>query len=195
LRIDGHKVVSNDCDHGESSKAVGQSVQGIMCDHSAFWMMWKLVKVRLAGQLTRDSGVEGGKPRTRHSLLRSTIIPPSQSFRLYSPFNLEYPPKMRPTAAVRGDAPTGKAYSLWWGAKEGAIRQKGIIQYTVSPFRQRAAKNLFRGYLFNGYRRLSSQVGYWIVPVVIGYSTYAWAKKYDAYLNSKEGHIAQAGEH
>lgn len=38
----------------------------------------------------------------------------------------------------------------------------------VSPFRQRAAKNLFRGYLFNGYRRLSSQVGYWIVPVVIG---------------------------
>ena len=38
----------------------------------------------------------------------------------------------------------------------------------VSPFRQRAAKNLFRGYLFNGYRRLSSQVGYWIVPVVLG---------------------------
>ena len=86
----------------------------------------------------------------------------------------------------------------------------------VSPVRQRAAKNLFRGYLFNGYRRLSSQVGYWIVPVVLGtfpspltrpdrldtilsaltgYSTYAWAKKYDAYLNSKEGHLAQAGEH
>ena len=38
----------------------------------------------------------------------------------------------------------------------------------VSPVRQRAAKNLFRGYLFNGYRRLSSQVGYWIVPVVLG---------------------------
>lgn len=38
----------------------------------------------------------------------------------------------------------------------------------VSPARQRAAKNLFSGYLFNGYRRLSSQVGYWIVPVVLG---------------------------
>jgi len=33
LRIDGHKVVSDNCDHGESSKAVGQSVQSIMCDH------------------------------------------------------------------------------------------------------------------------------------------------------------------
>jgi hypothetical protein len=33
LRIDGHKVVSHDRDHGESSKAVGQSVQSIMCDH------------------------------------------------------------------------------------------------------------------------------------------------------------------
>jgi len=102
---------------------------------------------------------------------------------------------MRPTAAIRGEAPTGKAYNLWWGTREGATPQKGITQYSVSPFRQRAAKNLFRGYLFNGYRRLSSQVGYWIVPVVLGYSTYAWAKKHDAYLNSKEGHLAQAGEH
>ena len=33
LRIDGHKVVSDDCDHGESAKTVGQSVQSIMCDH------------------------------------------------------------------------------------------------------------------------------------------------------------------
>jgi len=34
-----------------------------------------------------------------------------------------------------------------------------------------------------------------ILPAFAGYSTYAWAKKYDAYLNSKEGHLAQAGEH
>ena len=33
LRIDGHKVVSDNRDHGEGSKAVGQSIQGIMCDH------------------------------------------------------------------------------------------------------------------------------------------------------------------
>jgi ubiquinol-cytochrome c reductase subunit 8 len=34
--------------------------------------------------------------------------------------------------------------------------------------RQRAAHNLFRNYLFNGYRRLASHVPYWIVPVAIG---------------------------
>lgn len=32
-------------------------------------------------------------------------------------------------------------------------------------------------------------------PPLVGYSTYAWAKKHDAYLNSKEGHIAHSGEH
>lgn len=69
--------------------------------------MWRLVKARLAGRFTRDPGVEDGKLRTRYSLLRSTIIPPSQSFLLFSPSNLEYPPTMRPTATVRSDAPTG----------------------------------------------------------------------------------------
>ena len=27
---------------------------------------------------------------------------------------------------------------------------------------------MFRNYLFNGFRRISSQVPYWIVPVAIG---------------------------
>ena len=34
-----------------------------------------------------------------------------------------------------------------------------------------------------------------LTATLAGYSTYAWAKKHDAYLNSKEGHLAQAGEH
>ena len=38
----------------------------------------------------------------------------------------------------------------------------------LSPYQQRAAKNLFRGYLFNGYRRLAAQVPYWIVPFAAG---------------------------
>ena len=50
---------------------------------------------------------EGGKPRARYSLLRSTIIPFLSSPPLYSLFNLDRYPKMRPTAAVRGEAPTG----------------------------------------------------------------------------------------
>ena len=135
---------------------------------------------------------------------------------------------MRPTAAVRGDAPTGtsgrnerplKLPTNTWAShrqslctfggcnhlqesfpdagfsrtsggvlrrvplgrkeshntvRERLLRPSGHFPHewdifvAVSPFRQRAAKNMFRGYLFNGYRRLSSQVGYWIIPVVLG---------------------------
>ena len=38
----------------------------------------------------------------------------------------------------------------------------------VSPVRQRALKGAFQGYLFNGYRRLASQFGYWVIPFAIG---------------------------
>jgi len=99
---------------------------------------------------------------------------------------------MRPSAVRMGDMPGPRVYNLWWGTKDGAQKQAGVVTYSVSPFRQRALKGVFRGYLFNGYRRLAAQAGYWIVPVVIGYSTYAWAKKHDEWQNSKAGHIAGA---
>lgn len=38
----------------------------------------------------------------------------------------------------------------------------------VSPFRQRPTKEIFQGWMFNGYRRLASQAPYWIVPFAIG---------------------------
>jgi len=80
----------------------------------------------------------------------------------------------------------------------------------VSPFRQSATSHQFRNYLFNGYRRLAAQLPYWVIPVGIGvsivfpldgglkdmkfsgYSVYAWAKKRDAWQNSKAGHLAGA---
>lgn len=34
--------------------------------------------------------------------------------------------------------------------------------------RQRATHNMLRNWIFNGYRRLSGQVGYFIVPFAIG---------------------------
>ncbi len=43
-----------------------------------------------------------------------------------------------------------------------------VILLGISPNSQRACKNMFRSYLFNGYRRLSGQLPYWIVPVAIG---------------------------
>ncbi len=43
----------------------------------------------------------------------------------------------------------------------------------MSPFRQRAAKNLFTSYIFNGYRRLSSELVFWVIPFAIGTSSRA----------------------
>lgn len=95
---------------------------------------------------------------------------------------------MRPTEARFSEMPGPKVWNQWWGSTQ-TTRMKGIVQYSMSPMRQRAMKHVFSNWLFNGYRRLSGQVGYWIVPFAIGYGTYAWAKKYDTYLNSKAAHV------
>ncbi|KZT22274.1 hypothetical protein NEOLEDRAFT_1181015 [Neolentinus lepideus HHB14362 ss-1] len=102
---------------------------------------------------------------------------------------------MRPTQIRMSDMPGPKTYNPWWGDKGGIIKQKGIVQYTVSPFRQRAAKHMFQNWIFNGYRRLAEQAPYWIVPFAIGYGTYTWAKRYHDWLDSKEGHLATGGGH
>ncbi|EKM56682.1 uncharacterized protein PHACADRAFT_253942 [Phanerochaete carnosa HHB-10118-sp] len=96
---------------------------------------------------------------------------------------------MKPTAMRMSDMPGPRVYNLWWGDK-GVTRQKGIVTYAVSPWRQRAAKNMIRNYIFNGYRRLSGQAVYWIFPFALGYGTYTWAKKYDEWQNSKAAHVA-----
>jgi ubiquinol-cytochrome c reductase subunit 8 len=56
---------------------------------------------------------------------------------------------------------------------------------------------MLRTYLFNFYRRASAEALYILVPFGIGYGIYSWARRYDAYLNSKAGHIAmmEHGEH
>ncbi|EPQ51858.1 hypothetical protein GLOTRDRAFT_112327 [Gloeophyllum trabeum ATCC 11539] len=100
---------------------------------------------------------------------------------------------MRPSIVVRSEMPGPKTYNPWWGDLSGIQRQKGITQYSLSPFKQRAAKHLIQNYIFNGYRRLAEQVPYWIVPFAIGYGTYTWAKRYDEWLNSKAGHLATGG--
>ncbi|KAN0139287.1 Cytochrome b-c1 complex subunit 8 [Lactarius tabidus] len=100
---------------------------------------------------------------------------------------------MKPTPAVMSEMPGPPVYNVWWGDyHHGIEKQRGITVYTVSPFRQSPTSHLFRNYLFNGYRRLAVQLPYWLVPVGIGYSVYAWAKKRDAWQNSKEGHLAGA---
>ncbi|KAN0107761.1 Cytochrome b-c1 complex subunit 8 [Russula decolorans] len=100
---------------------------------------------------------------------------------------------MRATNPAMSDMPGPKVYNVWWGDyHHGLEKQRGLVTYSVSPFRQSATSHLFRNYLFNGYRRLAAQLPYWVIPVGIGYSVYAWAKKRDAWQNSKAGHLAGA---
>jgi ubiquinol-cytochrome c reductase subunit 8 len=98
---------------------------------------------------------------------------------------------MRPTNAVFGDMPGGKVYNLWWGEKSS--KQKGITTYTLSPYQSKAAPNMIRNYLFNGYRRLAAEAVFWIVPATLGYGIYTWANKRAAYLDSKAAHLAGEG--
>jgi len=72
----------------------------------------------------------------------------------------------------------------------GGPKQKGIIQYGQSPFRQSPMRNAFRDYVFNGYRRIASQVPYFAIPIALGYGVYSWGKARYQFLNSKAGHVA-----
>ncbi|KAF8892953.1 cytochrome b-c1 complex subunit 8 [Infundibulicybe gibba] len=101
---------------------------------------------------------------------------------------------MRPSIARLSDMPGPKVYNLWWGDKTG-IKQKGMVTYTISPWQSKAAPNMLRNYLFNGYRRLSGEALFFLIPFGAGYGIYSWAKSYDAYQNSKAGHIAAGAHH
>ncbi|KAF9078575.1 cytochrome b-c1 complex subunit 8 [Rhodocollybia butyracea] len=109
---------------------------------------------------------------------------------------------MRPTIARASDMPGPKrAWSVWWG-DQGAIRQKGIIQYTLAPQQARAAPRWIRSYIFNFYRRVSGEAIYFTVPFAIGitirllrYGIYTWGKSRYEYQNSKAGHIASGAAH
>ncbi|KAF8581788.1 hypothetical protein K439DRAFT_195524 [Ramaria rubella] len=92
---------------------------------------------------------------------------------------------------------TAKHYIGWWGDM-GAPKIKGVTTYTQSPFRQRAFAGALHGYIFNGYRRIATNVPYFAIPVALGYGIYSWGKSHYQYLNSKAGHIAalkNGGEH
>ncbi|KJA23809.1 hypothetical protein HYPSUDRAFT_104568, partial [Hypholoma sublateritium FD-334 SS-4] len=99
---------------------------------------------------------------------------------------------MRPTLPRRSDMPGPKVYNLWWGDKSGGT-QRGIVQYTISPYQTKAAPHWLRNYIFNGYRRLSGEVLFFGIPIAIGYGVYTWAKGFDEYQNSKAGHLAAGG--
>ncbi|PWN98414.1 putative ubiquinol-cytochrome c reductase complex 11 kDa protein [Tilletiopsis washingtonensis] len=94
---------------------------------------------------------------------------------------------MRPTAPAHSGMPTGTKYMGWWGAM-GGPKQKGIVQYSISPFQQNPMAGALKGYLFFGYKRIMAQVPYFAVPFGIGYAIYSWGVKKNEWYNSKEGH-------
>ncbi|KAF5309107.1 hypothetical protein D9611_008542 [Ephemerocybe angulata] len=101
---------------------------------------------------------------------------------------------MRPTVARLGDMPGPKVYNLWWGDKSGG-KIKGVTTYTLSSYQSKVAPKWLSKYIFNGFRRISGELFFFGVPFAVGYATYSWAKSYDAWANSKAGHIAMEGKH
>ncbi|EKM78391.1 QCR8 subunit 8 of ubiquinol cytochrome-c reductase complex [Agaricus bisporus var. burnettii JB137-S8] len=99
---------------------------------------------------------------------------------------------MRPTLARSAEMPGPRIH--WWGDKHGALKQKGITQYAISPWQTKAAPHMFRNYLFNGYRRISSELIFWVLPFGIGYGIYTWGKSRYDWQNTKAGHLAESAE-
>ncbi|EPQ31442.1 uncharacterized protein PFL1_00777 [Pseudozyma flocculosa PF-1] len=101
---------------------------------------------------------------------------------------------MRATQVTHSGMPSGPTYMGWWGGFAGP-QQKGITQYSLSPFQQNPVKNAVRDYIFFGYKRLMQQAPYFAIPFAVGYGIIAWGKKKNAYYNSKAGHLAGHGDH
>ncbi|KAM0788092.1 hypothetical protein ACM66B_001261 [Microbotryomycetes sp. NB124-2] len=100
---------------------------------------------------------------------------------------------MRPSAPVASGMPTSNSqkhpFMGWWGDM-GGPKQKGITQYSVSPFRQSVFRGALKGYVTNGYKRLAQQSIYFAVPIAVGYGILSWAIKDNHFRNSKHGQIA-----
>lgn len=58
----------------------------------------------------------------------------------------------------------------------GSLPQKGITQYAVSPYEQRAFAGAAHNAIFNSARRVSGQIAYVATPFLIVYWVYNWGK-------------------
>ncbi|GAA5998640.1 ubiquinol--cytochrome-c reductase subunit 8 [Rhodotorula paludigena] len=93
---------------------------------------------------------------------------------------------MHASSSVHSGMPTGSKWMGWWGDM-GGPKQKGIVTYTVSPFRQAPMRGAWKHWTVRGYHRLAQQAIYFAVPIGMGYGLISWAIKDNALRNSKEG--------
>ena len=50
----------------------------------------------------------------------------------------------------------------------GGPAQKGIVQYSVSPFQQNAMRGALHSYVFYGFKRIMQQALYFAIPFAAG---------------------------
>ncbi|KAF9038942.1 hypothetical protein BDZ89DRAFT_391382 [Hymenopellis radicata] len=77
----------------------------------------------------------------------------------------------------------------WFGDKEGIAVQRGVYQYSLSPFQLKVGPNWARGYLEGALRHLKGEARFYTVPFLFGIGVYVWANDHYAYLNSKANHV------
>jgi hypothetical protein len=65
-----------------------------------------------------------------------------------------------------------------------SFNQKGIITYGLAPNRQNPFAGAAHDAVFNTWRRVSSQVLYWLPSAIIGYYAMEWANGQYVYLHA-----------
>ncbi|KAK9459885.1 cytochrome b-c1 complex subunit 8 [Lipomyces oligophaga] len=78
-------------------------------------------------------------------------------------------------------------YMGWWGDM-GGPKQRGIVTYSISSYAQKPFAGVLHAAVFNSFRRVSSQVIFFIVPIGIYGYILQTAKARNAHLYSKAGH-------
>lgn len=59
----------------------------------------------------------------------------------------------------------------------GGPKQKGIVTYVLSPFEQNPMKGMLQSAVFNGSRRVRSQILYIGMPLALIYGVYTWGRE------------------
>jgi len=65
-------------------------------------------------------------------------------------------------------SPEGRHYLWFVPARLLSISSPYTCSSAISPWQTKAAPNMFREYLFNGYRRMAGEFKFWAIPFGVG---------------------------
>ncbi|XP_074651228.1 cytochrome b-c1 complex subunit 8-like [Tubulanus polymorphus] len=66
------------------------------------------------------------------------------------------------------------------------IKVYGIVQYSLSPFEQRAFAGILKNGIPNTFRRVKGQIFRFMPPLVVAYLVYDWGTKENARFSRKD---------